>query len=108
MNAKDWTSDEFMAFMMIYAAYADNFFATEEKDLIIEKVGQKVFEEVHDYYQSLSDMDRIMDIASFRDKYIDTPEKKQMVLDEMEKIFKSDGEFARVEQEVLKSMAAIL
>jgi hypothetical protein len=108
MNSQDWTSDEFMCFLMLYAAHADESFADTERLHIIHNCGQDVYDRVWPFFEKSDDYIRMESIASFRDKYIDTPEKKTIVLAEMKKVFTADNEFAKIEQQTLKMMEQVL
>lgn len=108
MNPQDWTSDEFMCFLMLYAAHADNNFAETEKKHIIYNVGQEVYDRMLPFFEQTDDYARMESIAMFRDKYIGTPEKKAIVLAEMKKVFTADNEFAKIEELTLKMMESVL
>lgn len=108
MSIQGWTEKEFLCFMLLYAAHADEDFAPEEKQLILDRVGEEIYERIYADYTAMEVFDRIDVIASYREAYLDTEAKKAAILEEMKKVFLSDDVYLPIEQEMLKTFERIL
>ena len=103
-----WSYEEFLAFVLMYAAYADNEFVEEELDEIIKRVGFEKEEQARKIINKLSDSERIDLILSFREKYFPTEADHEKLYDDMKSIFQADGRYNQLEKAVLMYLKRIL
>ena len=62
MKRIDWTKDELVAYVMLFAANADFKESVKERNLIISKVDLKTFEEIHEEFDDDNDYQSIKKI----------------------------------------------
>ena len=103
-----WNFQEFSAFLMLYAASADLKVTTDEKDAIIEKVNEETFDEIWKEYHSMSDINKINTILSYKGLYFPTADRTNELLDLMKKEFMADGEFSLLEQNLMRILKKLL
>ncbi|MFK7774843.1 MAG: hypothetical protein AB8F94_22070 [Saprospiraceae bacterium] len=103
-----WNFQEFSAFLMLYAASADLKVTSDEKEAILQKVNEETFEEIWKEYHSMSDINKINLILSYKGLYFPTVERTNELLDLMKKEFMADGEFSLLEQNLLRILKKLL
>jgi len=94
----NWNYSEFLGFILIHASYADLEFTSEEKEMIKSKVGTETFEKMHAAYQELGDYETLQEILKYKGIYYPTIDRKQEILDEINNLFKADGEYSKLEK----------
>ena len=102
MDHTNWDFNEFLAFLLIYASYADLEFTEDEKKQIQETVSPEVFDEIYAHFETLTDYQALELILSYRDVYFSNEEDKSVIFDELKKLFTVDGEFSALEKELLQ------
>ncbi|MBD81212.1 MAG: hypothetical protein CL840_20000 [Crocinitomicaceae bacterium] len=107
-NIDNWSYEDFLSFILVYAAYADTEVRQEEIEAIEERVDHAHFLNAKRVIEKLNDSERIDLILSFREKYFPTPEEHQKLFDDMKSIFLADGKFNQLEQIVLMYLRRIL
>ena len=103
-----WNFKEFSAFLMLYAASADLKVTTDEKDAIMEKVNEETFEKIWKEYNSMSDINKINTILSYKGLYFPTADRTNELLDLMKKEFMADGEFSLLEKNLMRILKKLL
>lgn len=103
----EYTYDNFLCFMLLEAAHADDDFAPEEKQMIVQKVGQETFDKVSAAYNGMSDFERMETIASGKD-HMSTEEKRQQILADVKAVFLADDKYLPVEQAVMQMFERVL
>ena len=103
-----WTRDEFLAFLLIYAAKADMYFSADEKDFILKKIDAGVLASVELEYNALSDYEHIQIIQSYRDQFFDDDATKESLLSEVRTLFGIDGHFSIEEHSMYLMLKKIL
>lgn len=94
----NWNYEEFCAYLLIYASYADMDFSQEEKDLIIKSVGKERFEKLESIYLDHGDYERLQIIMDHKGIYYPTVDRKQELLKKISELFNADGDFSRPEK----------
>lgn len=107
-NHPKWNFAEFSAFLMYYAASADLEVTEEERVLILKKVDEATFKKIEDEYRSLSDAGIIDVILSYKGLYFPTVERKNELLDLMQKEFLADGDFSIMEQNMVRLIKKLM
>lgn len=103
-----WNFKEFSAFLLIYAAYADNVFSPEEETMILSKVNQETLKGIEEEFQSMNDKDVIETILAYKGLYFPTNERKKELLAMVKKEFFVDGEFSQIEESLLIALRRIM
>ncbi len=96
----DWTYAEFHAFVMLYAASADNQITAEETALIRPTLSEQQFADIESAFRTASDTAVIDHILSYRDRYFATEEDRNRLLADMQTIFEADTRFSMMERGV--------
>ena len=100
-NPLEWTSNEFFTFVLIHAAQADLEITDPERKYISNKHGEELCREMEAFYFELGEYERLEYILKCRSKYFATDLSKQEVLDEMKEMFHADGDFSKLEKNLL-------
>jgi len=105
---KDWSYNDFLTFMLIYAASADLMIRDEEKEFINEKIGAGRLEALLEFFDANSDYENLQIIMSFKDKYYPTDEKKEQLLEDMKGVFMADNSSGILEENQLMMIRKVL
>jgi len=97
----DWSFEQFLAFLLIYASHADLEFSEEEKEQIKQIVSEDDFLELYAYFKRITDYQALQLILDHKDLYFPTTAEKQVLFDEMRKVFHADGDFSTLEKDLL-------
>jgi hypothetical protein len=103
-----WSRDEFVAFLLLYAAEADMECTDEERAFIKTGIDEVHLSFVEAAYTELSDFERISVIKSYQPQYFATPEQKAELLSKVERLFQADGEFDIMEHNMYRMLQKIL
>ena len=108
MNHPKWNYEEFLSFLLIYAAGADMNFSQKEKELIKEKIDFERLETLTAEHDSMSDYQRISVIQSYKGLYFPTVERKEEMLDQVKQLFEADGDFSVMEHNLMLMLHKLL
>lgn len=103
-----WTFEDYFAFFLVYAAEADLVVHQDERDLIVQKVGEERFSKFLAYYLEMKDVDRIDMVYEFKKKYCQTEEDSEKALASFKEVLTEDHEMSALEQEIYMSVRKIL
>jgi uncharacterized tellurite resistance protein B-like protein len=102
------TIDQFNAFLLIHASYADLDFSESEKTSILKLVDEDTFKKVNHLYDSLGDYQRLDMIVTYRPKHYPTPESKKELMKLITKQFTADGEISKLESTLYQFLIRLL
>lgn len=108
MGTENWSSEDFLCFMLLYAAHADQHFDPAEKDAIIGRCGPDSFEKMNAIFLELDEFGRFDAIGSYLGEHVDSQEKRDNILKEVKVVFDSDGEYSDVEKGVMAMLESVL
>jgi len=108
MNSTNWSFNEFLGFLLLYAAHADINFSDDEKTLIKGMVSDEIYNSIYKEFNQNTDYQALELILSYKDVYFSTKEEKENLLEEMHKLFKVDGEFSTLEKELLDFLGRLM
>ncbi len=97
----NWTYEEFLAFLLMYAAYSDYKIVEEELEAIDIAVGKEHEQRAKKIMDKLNDAERIDLILSFEQKYFPNKEDQEKLFGDMRRIFLADGDFHALEKTTL-------
>ena len=104
-----YTHDDFLAYLMIYAASADFTITEKEKAHIINLLGKDEFDKMNGLFRSQNDIEHIETLQMLFAKFKDQYESKEEVIAKMRQIFKLEhDEFNPLEQELILMLNKIL
>jgi len=103
-----WSKEYFQAYVLMYAATADFVVKEEERNMILDKVNESDFNALQKAFEKESDYSRLQKIILYKE--LNAPDKKEMeeLLMEVTALFKSDGEFDILEQNLLVALRKLL
>lgn len=93
-----WTPNEFHAYLMFYVAEADHSIEQEEKNIILNKVDFDEYMKIKKEFQCDNDFQCIQKIMKYKEKYYNTQDGSKKLLEEIKKVFLSDGNYDTLEQ----------
>lgn len=94
----DLTKEEFFAYMLLYAAFADFIEASEQREYILTKVDKKTYKRVHKIFDRDNDAERIETILRHVKAHNYNQANPEELLLEVQNTMKSDGIFDAAEQ----------
>ena len=103
-----WNLEQFEAYLLIYASYADLEFTDDEKEAIVEHVGRNTFQQVYSFFLSLGEYEKLNFIISCKPLFFETDNKKKELLDMLNEHFKKDGEVSKLEVNTLDFLNRLL
>ena len=100
-NFEQWTDDEMLVYLMLYAANMDGNITDKEQKIICSKVSQTVYEKVLEQFEAHSDSICLQNILGYKEKYLNTADDVNKILQWMMDIFMEDGKISNVEHRIL-------
>jgi hypothetical protein len=98
MNTQEYTYEEFVSFLLIYAAHADVEYTEREQAFIKAKVSEASYEKVYSDFNSMTDIKVLQLIESYKDQYYSTPEQKTKLMGHVQALFDADGNYSSMEK----------
>lgn len=91
MENNDWTKNEFLAYVLLYAAHCDYFEDSKELQFIFSKVDDQTFHRIHTEVVVDSEEKKLNKIQQYiSDNYL-TQTEKEAVLRDIKQVFFADG-----------------
>ena len=107
MKTIDWTRDELIAYVLLYAAHSDFKEHEEERDMIISKVDLDTFQEIHDEFDHDNDYQSIKKILISLRQHAYTEDDIDILLEDINTLFFADEEFSINEQNMLRCLTRL-
>lgn len=104
MKTIDWTRDELVAYILLFAANSDFKEDNKERNVILSKVDRETFQEIHDEFDSDNDYQGIKKIMVSLEQHNYSKDDIDMLLADIKILFFSDGEFNILERNMMKSL----
>ncbi|WP_299128367.1 hypothetical protein [uncultured Winogradskyella sp.] len=108
MKTIDWTRDELVAYILLFAAHSDFKEDNKERNVIISKVDMQTFQEIHDEFSNDNDYQSIKKIMISLDQHNYDKEDIDMLLSDIKVLFFADGDFNVLEQNMLRFLEKLL
>lgn len=108
IDINNWTYQEFKAFVLLYAAYADLKLEESEIQLIIEKVGDETYNRISGNIQEMNDYEKLQTILSFKERFFPNQEKKEAILKDIQEIVMADNKLQHIEQGLLYCLKRLM
>ena len=101
-----WTHQEFLAYVLLYAAHADVDYREEERSYILSRIEYPIYRRIYKEYSQDNGYQQIQKIVAFQK---DNPDlTSESILDEIKKLFLADNHFHRMEKLVLTTIRQLL
>jgi hypothetical protein len=100
----NWTKNEFLAFLMLYACEANASAEQKECQWIRTKVGEPAFDEAYAAFKSSSDFEIINSITALKERFYPGESGKGEIHRHLVELFQSDGRFTAMEQHVVHEL----
>ena len=106
MNTKksNWTSDEFLAYILLYSANADYVFDQKEKNLILNKVDTNSYKKVSKELAYDNDYQSLQKILLYTENHKYDNNKINLLLHEIELLFMCDGKYDILEKNMMMNL----
>jgi hypothetical protein len=104
MKTLDWTREELIAYVLLYAAHSDFKENNAERNIIISKVDLDTFQEIHEEFDLDNDYQSIKKILVSLKQHAYTKEDIDILMADIQTLFFSDGEFNVNEQNMLRCL----
>ncbi|MTE25724.1 hypothetical protein [Winogradskyella ouciana] len=104
MKTIDWTRDELVAYILLFAANSDFKEDNNERNVILSKVDRETFQEIHDEFDADNDYQGIKKIMVSLEQHNYSKDDIDMLLADIKILFFSDGEFNILERNMMKSL----
>lgn len=97
----DWDFEEFAAFLLIHAGYADLELTEAERAQIKSRISSESFDKIHQQYLIYDEGEVLQVILRYKGVHYPTPERKQELLSRMRALFESDGDYSKLEHNMM-------
>ncbi|EDP70796.1 hypothetical protein FBALC1_08553 [Flavobacteriales bacterium ALC-1] len=104
MKTIDWTRDELVAYILLFAANSDFKEDNKERNVIISKVDMNTFQDIHEEFDNDNDYQGIKKIMASLEQHNYSKDDVEVLLADIKVLFFSDGEFNINERNMLKSL----
>ncbi|MBT8325973.1 MAG: hypothetical protein KJO96_11800 [Winogradskyella sp.] len=101
METPNWTKDELVAYISLYAANSNLIESNKERDVILSKVDMTTFQKVYSEFQDDNDYQSIQKIIKSLEQHNYTKDDIQALLAEIKLLFYADSEFDTMEQNMM-------
>ena len=108
MEAPNWTKDELVAYILLYAAHSDLKENNHERNVINAKVDKETFQKVYDEFNTDNDFQSIQKIVASVDKHNYSKTDFDQLLADIKGLFFADGDFDIREHSMLLFLKRIL
>lgn len=100
--------NEYLAFLLLYAADIDQQIKEEEKEIILTVVEQSEYKAIKKRFDKLNDYERIELIQSHKEEFISTEIDKEKILNDLKSIFLADDEYLAIEKAIFMYLKRLL
>ena len=104
----EWSYDEFLAFLLMFAATDDAPISEEEKEIICNKVGKDCYKRIKKVFLKTSDYEALQIILSFKQNYYKTEHQKKRIFDNINDIFLADEKLSILEENLFREIKRII
>ncbi|MCT4629652.1 hypothetical protein [Winogradskyella sp.] len=104
MKTKNWTREQLIAYVLLFAAHSDFKEDNNERNIIISKVNMNTFQEIHNEFDKDNDYQSIQKIMTSLKQHNYQKNDIETLLKDIKTLFFSDGNFSINERNMLKSL----
>jgi len=100
--------NEYLAFMLLYAASVDLILELEEKELILKIVEQSEYKDIKKSFDKINDYERIQLIKKYKEQFITSEDIKRNVLLKIKDVFLADDQYLAIEKAIFLYLGRLL
>jgi len=104
----EWTKDELVAYILLFAANSNFLESNKERNEIISKVDMQTFQKIHDEFDGDNDYQSIQKIIAGLDHHDYSKEDLEDLFVDIKLMFLSDGEYDVLEHNMMLGLKKIL
>jgi len=108
VDSSNWTYNEFLAFLLIYAAEMNYPLSKEELQFIQNRTQIGSTEKIKSAVDSLSDIAALDVIEEYRNKFLNSPDKEQQAKTDLENLLKTPGLHSQLEKAAVHILEKII
>ncbi|MBN1340811.1 MAG: hypothetical protein JXA03_15895 [Bacteroidales bacterium] len=98
MSIEQWSKEDFLAYVLIYAAYADFEINPQEREFILKKVERDEFDKILKIYRKHSDIEKAETVRLLAARYCKDLEDKCQIRKDIIKLFFADKDYTIMEK----------
>jgi hypothetical protein len=103
-----FSKNEFIAYLLLYAAETDFKILNAERKFIIAHTSNKEYSHVYTMFKRDSDLEKIEKIQSYRNQYFASKQEAEELMKEALALLKTDEEYSLYEQNFNRILSKIL
>lgn len=104
----NWSYNEFLAYLLLYAANADFEVSKEEKEVLLSFVDKHDYKAVLKDFESRNDYERLQFIEMFKEDYYNNDMALEKLLADLKEVFLADDQYNSIEKAVFMGLRRIL
>jgi hypothetical protein len=108
VDNSQWTYNEFLAFLMVYAAELNMQLPEAELEFIRSRTGINDIAKIKKVVDGVSDIEAIDIIEDYRKVYLNTPEKEEKVRQDLEDLLKTQNKHTQLENVLVHILELII
>ncbi|MDP4601076.1 MAG: hypothetical protein NWS84_08030 [Polaribacter sp.] len=108
MENLDWTKNEFLAYVLLYAAHCNDFEDSEELNFILSKIDDVTFHRIHTEVVVDSEDIKLKKIQQYILENKLSQSEKEGILKNIKEVFFADGTVDILEKELFATLKKIL
>ncbi len=105
---QDWSYNDYLAFLLLYAAHADLDINEKEKNYIIGKVGRDEYDKVFSLFEELNDIQRIDVIIEFKRTYCKEEGALDRIMEDFRAMLEVDHHMDAEEEAIFLGLKRLL
>jgi len=104
----NWTKEEFVAYLLLYAAQANYIETEEEKEIIFQKINKESYKKIHKEIANDNDFQSLEKILANIKKFEYTSKNIDLLLKEIDILYLSDGTCDPIEKTMFIGLKRLL
>jgi len=108
MNLDHWTSKEYLTFVLLHIASADEEVSMHELYHLASRQGPDRVVGMRAYLETLDEKQRLKLIARNRDRFYPGAFGRSSLISEIVELCHADGDFSKIEKDVLAKLETII
>jgi len=108
MESTDWSKEEFIAYLLLYAARAHYLETSQEKEIIHSKLIQESYKKIFRELEKDNDFQSLEKILSNVKKYNYTKSNVDLLIREIKMLFLMDGDCSAMERSMFVGLKRLL
>ena len=100
----NWTKEEFKAYLLLYAAFADHVETEDEKAFILSRVDNVTYENIHKEFDADNDYRSIQKLLQAAKKYNYSINDIELLMEDIKALFMHDGIYTSYEHNLLTTL----